>query len=585
MRIIVTKGQHKIIKEALGVPDSILDAAEELYDMFADNLNSITYKESSYEFRDDIDVVLGDKKKITLDEYTLEVEIEEVNDFHERVTPDRNVTISSMGMSQQFRFNRDTMMKEIQPSTSAGFNIVYYASPEWEPQDLYDEFIREKSKSIGSLAHELKHKYDKQAKRIDLIGKDAEYRAVDKLPSFHVPEVDDQFVRYLYFTDGTEDLVRTTEVASNMRSEGISKSQFREFLQNNKTFKTLVDIKNFTFEKLIKGIYDNLDTVNEIFDAIDVDTDGMSDKDKVEKFLKIIYVNLSNMKLRTFEDYVGSSENMFAQFLRVMGQLGIADDEEEIKLNKIKSKFQNHVLKYRDKPIQFFKSEIDRFHKVSDQAMKRISKLYAMAKDDTEMTESIIDWELHRQLMEKKHGKLPIETDFKFISEDRESKIENIKQLIKDPNQFETIIKMMGIENLIKIVYDGDIIKFSEGTTTPLAYMSADRMDLYLHAALVEELGLNDLTWSKRNEKELGKFRYGSKNSLGYTYAFNAVLYPTRLHNQNYYRVVGTSGDSGFGYGFISKKNTLGVRHRQQIFKQIIDKYDLTKYMEVKTFY
>jgi len=583
MKIIVTKGQHMIIKEALGVPDSILDDAEELYDMFADNLKSITDKESSYEFRDDIDVVLGDKKKITIDEYTLEVEIEEVDDFHERVTPDRNVTISSMGMSQQFRFNRDTMMKEIQPSTSAEFNIVYYASPEWEPQDLYDEFIREKSKSIGSLAHELKHKYDKQAKRIDLIGKDAEYLAVDKLPSFHVPEVDEQFVRYLYFTDGTEDLVRTTEVASNMRSEGISKSQFREFLQNNKTFKILVDIRNFTFKKLIKGIYNNLDTVDKIFDAIDVDTDGMSDKDKVEKFLKIIYVNLSNMKLGTFEDYVGSSENMFVQFLRAMGQSGVFNDEEEIKLNKIKSKFQNHVLKYRDNPIQFFKSEIDRFHKVSDQAMKRISKLYAMAKDDTEMTESIIDWELHRQLMEKKHGKRPIETDFKFISEDRESKIENIKQLIKDPNQFETIIKMMGIENLIKIVYDGDIIKFSEGTTTPLAYMSADRMNLYIHKALVDELGLKDIGWAGRNEKELGKFAYGSKNGL--RYAFNATLAPTRLHNQNYYRVVGTSGDSGFGYSFINKKNILGVRYRQQIFKQIIDKYDLTKYMNVKTFY
>ena len=583
MKIIVTKGQHMIIKEALGVPDSILDAAEELYDMFADNLKSITDKESSYEFRDDIDVVLGDKKKITIDEYTLEVEIEEVDDFHKRVTPDRNVTISSMGMSQQFRFNRDTMMKEIQPSTSAEFNIVYYASPEWEPQDLYDEFIREKSKSIGSLAHELKHKYDKQAKRIDLIGKDAEYLAVDKLPSFHVPEVDEQFVRYLYFTDGTEDLVRTTEVASNMRSEGISKSQFREFLQNNKTFKTLVDIKNFTFEKLIKGIYDNLDTVNEIFDAIDVDTEGMSDKDKVEKFLKIIYVNLSNMKLGTFEDYVGSSENMFAQFLRAMGQSGIADDEEEIKLNKIKSKFQNHVLKYRDNPIQFFKSEIDRFHRVSDQAMKRISKLYAMAKDDTEMTESIIDWELHRKLMEKKHGKRPIETNFKFISEDRESKIENIRQLIKDPNQFETMVKVMGIENIIKIAYDGDIIKFSEDTTTPLAYMSTDRMNLYIHKALVDELGLKDIGWAGRNEKELGKFAYGSKNGL--RYAFNATLAPTRLHNQNYYRVVGTSGDSGFGYSFINKKNILGVRYRQQIFKQIIDKYDLSKYMNVKTFY
>ena len=576
MKIIVTKEQHMIIKEALGVPDSILDASEELYDMFADNLKSITDKESSYEFRDDIDVVLGDKKKITLDEYTLEVEIEEVDDFHERVTPDRNVTISSMGMSQQFKFDRDTMMKEIQPSTSAGFNIVYYASPEWEPQDLYNEFIREKSKSIGSLAHELKHKYDKQAKRIDLIGKDAEYVAVDKLPSFYVPEVDEQFVRYLYFTDGTEDLVRTTEVASNMRSEGISKSQFREFLQNNKTFKTLVDIRNFTFEKLIKGIYNNLDTVNEIFDKIDVDTDGMSDKDKVEKFLNLIYVNLSNMKLGTFEDYVSRGEDMFKQFLRMMGS-SFGDDEEEKKLDKIKSKFQNHVLKYRGNPIQFFKSEIDRFHRVSDQAMKRISKLYAMAKDDTEMTESIIDWELHRQLMEKKHGKRPIETEFKFVNEDKESKIEDIRQMVKDPHQFGTILKVMGIENLIKIVYDGDLIKFREDTTTPIVYFSTDGMNLYLHEALVNSLGLEDMTWLSRSEKKLGKFTYGSKN--GHRYAFTASLTPITLNNQPYYKVVGTSGDSGFGYGFINQKNVLGKRYRGQIFQQIIDKYNLQEYM------
>jgi hypothetical protein len=93
----------------------------------------------------------------------------------------------------------------------------------------------------------------------------------------------------------------------------------------------------------------------------------------------------------------------------------LGDDEEEKKLEKIKSKFQNHVLKYRNNPIQFFKSEIDRFHRVSDQAMKRIGKLYAMAKDDTEVTESIIDWELHREMMEKKHGKRPIETEYKYI--------------------------------------------------------------------------------------------------------------------------------------------------------------------------
>jgi hypothetical protein len=576
MKIIVTKEQHEVINEALGVPNSILEAAEDLYGVFADNLRSITDKEQEYDFQGDLDIVLGDKKKIRIDEYNLKIEVNEGEDF------DSKVAIASMGMGQQFRFDRDIMMKNTAQSTTADFSITYIVLPEWEPKDLYEEFIRDRDRTIGSLAHELKHKYDKQVKPIDLIGKDAEYAAIERLPPFLIPEVDEKFVRYIYFTDIAEDLVRSTEVASNIRSKGIKKSEFREFLKNNKTFQNLVEIKNFTFEKLIRGIYNNIDTVDMIFDKIDVDTDGMSTKDKVKKFLTIIYVNIANLKLEVFSDYVSQSEDLFKQFLRSMGSSFPEDDKiDEILLN-----FQKHVIKYKDNPLQFFKSEIDRFHKVSDQTMRKISKLYAMAKDDIKMNESIIDWELHKKLVQKKYGERPIEIDFKFVNEDKQSKIENIRQLIKDPNQFETMVKVMGIENIIKIAYDGDIIKFSEDTTTPLAYMSTDRMNLYIHKALVDELGLKDIGWAGRNEKELGKFAYGSKNGL--RYAFNATLAPTRLprlHNQNYYRVVGTSGDSGFGYSFINKKNILGVRYRQQIFKQIIDKYDLSKYMNVKTFY
>jgi hypothetical protein len=174
----------------------------------------------------------------------------------------------------------------------------------------------------------------------------------------------------------------------------------------------------------------------------------------------------------------------------------------------------------------------------------------------------------------------------RILREETESKKDAIKSMIKKSG-LETAAKVMGgVDSLIKILYDGDILKFGEETNTPLAYMSTDRMNLYIHEALVNELGLKDKSWGSRNEKELGKFAYGSKNGL--RYAFNATLAPTRLprlHNQNYYRVVGTSGDSGFGYSFINKKNILGVRYRQQIFKQIIDKYDLSKYMNVKTFY
>jgi hypothetical protein len=171
----------------------------------------------------------------------------------------------------------------------------------------------------------------------------------------------------------------------------------------------------------------------------------------------------------------------------------------------------------------------------------------------------------------------------RILREETESKKDVIKSLIKKSG-LETAAKVMGgVDSLIKILYDGDILKFSEETNTPLAYMSIDRMNLYIHEALVVELGLKDRPWGSRNEKELGKFAYGSKNGL--RYAFNATLTPTRLHDQKYYRVVGTSGDSGFGYSFINKKDTLGVRYRQQIFQQIINKYDLSKYMGIKTFY
>lgn len=169
------------------------------------------------------------------------------------------------------------------------------------------------------------------------------------------------------------------------------------------------------------------------------------------------------------------------------------------------------------------------------------------------------------------------------IPEEEPSKGKTVRRLVQDIGLTEVAEIMGGIDRVIELGYNGDLIKFSEETTTPIVYLSTDGMNLYLHEALVDELGLEDITWISRSEKKLGKFRYGSKNDI--PYAFTANLLPAKLHNQTYYRVVGTSGDSGFGYGHINKRNTLGKRYRQQIFKQIIDKYDLSKYMTVKTFY
>ena len=177
------------------------------------------------------------------------------------------------------------------------------------------------------------------------------------------------------------------------------------------------------------------------------------------------------------------------------------------------------------------------------------------------------------------------ESQYNFLLNEQEEQENPLKNKLRSMG-LEKFSKLVGgINNVIDKIYDGDIIKFSEETTTPIAYMSTDGMNLYLHEALVNELGLENLNSFANfsNPKTLGKFRYGSKNDI--QYAFTANLERARLHDQQYYRVVGSSGDSGFGYGYITKRNTLGKRYRQQIFKQIIDKYDLLKYMTVKTFY
>jgi hypothetical protein len=170
----------------------------------------------------------------------------------------------------------------------------------------------------------------------------------------------------------------------------------------------------------------------------------------------------------------------------------------------------------------------------------------------------------------------------KILKEETSVDQKEIIQDIIDEFGYETAIKYLGgVNNFINIMYDGDLIKFSEDTRTPMAYISSIELNLYLHEALVKKLNFEDAVW--RGEKELGNFTFGSKNDI--QYKFRANLLPTRLHNQTYYKVVGTSGDSGFGYGYITKRNTLGKRYRQQIFKQIIDKYNLEPYMKVKTFY
>ena len=82
----------------------------------------------------------------------------------------------------------------------------------------------------------------------------------------------------------------------------------------------------------------------------------------------------------------------------------------------------------------------------------------------------------------------------RILREEIETKKEAIKSMIKKSG-LETAARVMGgINNIINIVYNDDLIKFGEDTKTPISYLSTDGMNLYLHEGLVKQLGIQDLS-------------------------------------------------------------------------------------------
>ena len=411
MKIIITESQCRIINEALGVPDNILNAAEELFNIVAQNIKSINYKSDDYNFEGDVDIELGYNKKIVIDHYELLVDVKNFDGY------EGDVDIASMGMSQTFKFDKDIMMKKIKPSTNASLTITYVVPEEWEPNQLYDALMNNKNEHLASIAHEIKHKYDKQSKRIDLIGRDVKYTANQRISTFAIPVIDQKFFRYLYYISIAENLVRPTEVASKLKSENITKSQFRGFLENNRVYKELMEVKNFTYEKLIEGMYERMDRVDALLDHINEDTSQMTDQEKIKRVLELVYINLANIKLETFDEMVSSKEDGLKQFFKQLmgGVPSFMSDDNEKNMEQLRQKFISSVIKYEKDPLKFFQVECEKFNYVATKMLKKIGKLYAMAKDDEPVNESIINWELHQKLMEKKYGKRPISKKISYL--------------------------------------------------------------------------------------------------------------------------------------------------------------------------
>lgn len=412
-KIIITEKQMDLVvktllNEAVGVPEGIIESAEELYEIILNLLKGMDDYDTTQTFTENnLDLTISDYK---IHELELRVEIHEMDDY------DGPLVMMSAGVANQFNFDKKILMKVHKLDNEIELQLSFASDGDsWDADDVYNYFSKDKVELISVIAHEIKHKFDKQKKETDLIGKDADYQAYSSQGiNFGIPVIN-EFMRYSYFIQHVENLVRPTEMATRMKLTGITKEKFREFFENDKVVKELKEIRDFSYTNLIKKLYEQMDRVDGLLEHAGVDYENMSEEQKIKEIMDLVYINLISAKRDVFDRMTEDSNSKMAGFMRMLGMGHMVKDNDDEGLQKVRHKFLSHLARYQKKEGQFFVDECERFNYVATKLIKRLGKIYSLIPDEKEQTnESIINWDLHQKLMEKRYGRRKIETEFKF---------------------------------------------------------------------------------------------------------------------------------------------------------------------------
>jgi len=402
LKILITENQFtNIIKEAVGVPENIIESGKELYRIISELIKSIDTKKEVYEFVKPVDIIILD---MTFSVITVKVSVDEIDEYNKKPV------IGSMAVSNEFSFNEKILMQLNSKSHQIDLLINFIVAKEWEPEDLYESFTENPTYTTSLLTHELKHKIDRQKNKVGLLGDSSSYQAYSSQKLFFGIPVIEDFMRYSYFIQKAENLVRPAEVASRMINNGVTKEEFYDFITKDDVYKELKKINNFSFSYLLERLYDEMEYIDKLLKHIGENPTKMTNEEKIETTLSIVYINLINLKGEIFDQFFYTKKEKLDL---MMNELLPGFTKIDPKKEKVRRKYINYLIKYRNREIEFFKNECDRFSYETRKLMKKLSKIYSLIPDEKKETnESIINWDLNQKVVEKKYGLRPIQKEY-----------------------------------------------------------------------------------------------------------------------------------------------------------------------------
>lgn len=386
---------RRVLAEKMGVPDNITQTAEhifnEIYDNFSSDTTEYNPKQQPPKIELNGDYVISDYH---------------FNTIYVFVTPKVHVDpngkpaflmfqVGSPQTVQNYRFVKSGTQ------TKFAINIVVAVGNVWSLSDVANSMSEEKDHIISVLSHELHHAYAGYKIPSESPEKKVEYQAVQSIKLYDIEPIAN-FLYYSYYIHSAEDIVRPSELYSLMRTKGITKSQFKEFFEESDMVKMLKNIRNFSLDGMIKDLYNYIPQIDKLYDFIEQDKDfpvklkrPTTDKGKIITLLKIVFELLNRAKIGEYFNFLKSTINPLDLIATVLGGNAGSDPfkEQDKMMNDYIKKVRKHK-NYQD----FFVNEQKRFKFVADNRLRKLAKLYDMAKDDIQEKKDIVDWDLYHKI-------------------------------------------------------------------------------------------------------------------------------------------------------------------------------------------
>jgi hypothetical protein len=233
---------------------------------------------------------------------------------------------------------------------------------------IRDILSSKKNEIISTISHEIKHSYDQTKKKGESLIRMGKYQSVNELINVNIKPIR-EFCYALYYASLTESLVRPTEVLSLIRSGGITKKGFLNFIKSNETYVQLNKIRGMSYDKFYQSLIDNIDNIKEILSNEDISIDINNDKMVIDFLLTNVRLNLQHNTMEFIEGMIlnGMPRNIALLLNR----------REEINFLK---KVSKNVMKYDDNKT-FYTKEINDSVKQANIMIRKIAKLYDLADD------------------------------------------------------------------------------------------------------------------------------------------------------------------------------------------------------------